>query len=112
MGSAWSTARRANAVYHLDPTEVHFAMPTTRPRHQVTETPAVEAALNRAQQRWPDLSRGQSLVRLLEVGAESLSTAESRRRDLIMELVATFEEKYATAYPEGYLSDLREDWPA
>ena len=39
-------------------------MPTTRPRHLVTETDELAAALNVAAHRWPGLSRSQLLVRL------------------------------------------------
>ena len=48
-------------------------VPTTRPRHQVTETDELAAALDEAAVRWPDLSRGRLITRLaVEENSEPL----------------------------------------
>ena len=55
-------------------------MPTTRPRHQVTETDEVARALDLAARRWPGESRGRLLVRLVEEAGEVLASDEDARR--------------------------------
>ena len=52
-------------------------MPTTRPRYQVTETPQVARALDRAAKRWPGEPRSKLLLRLVEVGAGTLEHDEN-----------------------------------
>ena len=86
-------------------------MPTTRPRHLVTETDDVAVALDAAAKRWPGLSRAQLLVRLaLEAHrAAQQSSAVRRRRRL-----AALQQHSGTltgAYGSDYLAALREDWP-
>jgi len=86
-------------------------MPTTRPRHQVTETPAVAAALDRAARRWPDEPRSRLLLRLVQMGSEALDQGieeeTARRRDA----VEATRGKYVDVFGDGYLAELREDWP-
>jgi hypothetical protein len=87
-------------------------MPTTRPRHQVTETDAVAHALDLAEKHWPGESRARLLVRLVERGAAILAAelnSERRRRE---RLIDDLSGKYAGMYPDGYLEELRKDWPA
>jgi hypothetical protein len=86
-------------------------MPTTRPRFQVTETPAVERALKVAAVQWPGASRSELVTRLFEKGADALESDKSvqleRRRRLIRDSAGHFDE----AYHAGYLEELRGDWP-
>lgn len=87
-------------------------MPTTRPRHFVTETDDLAQALDAAESRWPGLSRPQILVRLALEGhrAAQLEHAENRRR----RLAALHEHSgmLTGAYGQGYLKRLREEWPS
>lgn len=87
-------------------------MPTTRPRYQVTETPEVARALDRAAERWPGESRSMLLVRLVEVGGGLLESEEAacelRHRDAVLATAG----RYAEAFGPGYLDQLRTDWPA
>lgn len=89
-------------------------MPTTRPRHVLTETDELAAAIDDAARRWPDDrgSRARLLLRLVHEGHRALAAeraeASAERRETI--------ERTAGAgtglYPDGYLERLREDWPA
>lgn len=87
-------------------------MPTTRPRHFVTETDDLAEALDRAAKRWPGVSRPQLLVRLaLEGDRAAAATREdltTRRRAAIDELSGSL----TGVFGPGYLDDLRADWPS
>ncbi len=87
-------------------------MPTTRPRHFVTETDELATALDQAAKRWPELSRAQLIVRLAlegEVAVERQGAERiERRRNALQRLKGSFTGVYGT----GYLERLREDWPA
>ena len=86
-------------------------MPTTRPRHQVTETEELAAALDEAAARWPQLSRGQLITRLALEG--HLATVVRQRRHHSDRLAALQRHSGALTgvYPPGHLEDLRQDWP-
>ncbi|MXS75738.1 hypothetical protein CSIV_08925 [Microbacterium sp. CSI-V] len=86
-------------------------MPTTRTRTQVTHTPEIEEALRIARRRWPGENPSVLLTHLVLEGARTIEALEptltaSRRRHLDA-LIADF----AGIYPEGYLDDLRTEWP-
>lgn len=86
-------------------------MPTTRPRHQVTETPDVARALDLAAQRWPNEPRSRLLIRLVEAGSNALEEGrtESVRRRLTA--IDSTSGKYADVFTDDYLAELRQDWP-
>lgn len=87
-------------------------MPTSLPRHQVTETPQIAHAIDLAAARWPGESRASLLRRLVEAGGASLESAEDEsstaRRDAIVASSGT----YPGVFSANYLEDLRQDWPA
>lgn len=87
-------------------------MPTTRPRYQVTETPEVARALDRAAKRWPGEPRSKLLVRLVEVGGGVLENAEHAQDLAHRAAVLASAGRYAEAFGPGYLTELRADWPA
>ena len=87
-------------------------MPTIRHRFQVTETPEVARALDRAARRWPGESRSKLLVRLVEVGGDVIER-DAQADDLDhREAVLASAGRYAEAFGPDYLADLRADWPA
>ena len=88
------------------------AVPTTRPRHFVTETDELAAALDQAAERWPELSRAQLIVRLAlegEVAAERQGAEKIERRRKALERL---KGSFTGIYGPGYLEGIREDWPA
>jgi len=87
-------------------------MPTSRARHQVTETPAVARALDRAAQRWPGEPRSRLLLRLVGVGSDVLARDQQADLDAHRAAVTASSGTYADAFPVGYLAELRQDWPA
>lgn len=86
-------------------------MPTTRPRHTITETEELACALDDAAKRWPNERRARLLVRLAEEGhrvvrAQGEAEAEGRRA-----AVRRTRGVVSGAYGEDYLRRLRDDWP-
>ncbi len=88
-------------------------MPTTRPRHVITESDKVSKALDDASRRWPEDagSRSKLLLRLIEEGHHSVigerEGKAQRRRDAVAQTTGAL----SGAYGDGYLGDLRQDWP-
>lgn len=87
-------------------------MPTTRPRHFVTETDDLAKALDAAAVRWPDLSRAQLLVRLALEGHRAAERARAERRAHRIDVVRRHSGMLTGAYGPGYLERAREEWPA
>lgn len=88
---------------------VHFAVPTARPRHQITETDDIAAALDLAADRWPDEARSDLMRRLIVAGARALAESPIERT-LEIESALQSLASLTDAYPPGYLERLRADW--
>lgn len=86
-------------------------MPTTKPRHPVTETESVAHALRVARRRWPGEPSTRLLTRLIELGAAVVELDDddevARRERALSGLTAL-----AWHYPDGYLDDVRSGWEA
>ncbi|MCZ2404577.1 hypothetical protein IV498_15675 [Paenarthrobacter sp. Z7-10] len=87
-------------------------MPTTRPRHQITETPAVAHAIDQAAQRWPGEPRSKLLLRLLDAGRDALEQNDHHVNEARREAIMASSGKYSDAFGPNYLDELRQDWPA
>ena len=90
------------------------SVPTTRPRHVVTEGEAVARALDDAARRWPEDSgnRAKLLLHLVAEGHRALLDERERTDDAHRQAVARTSGALTGLYGEGYLDHLREDWPA
>ncbi len=86
-------------------------MPTTRPRHFVTETDDLSRALDDAARRWPKLSRSQLIVRLALKGHDATGIAEEEQRRERLQAVLKHSGALTGTYGPTYLSDLRNEWP-
>jgi hypothetical protein len=87
-------------------------VPTTRPRHFVTETDELSVALDAAVHRWPGLSRSQLLVRLALEGHKAAQQAHEERRRRRLAAVRQHSGMLTGAYGPDYLHELRKEWPA
>lgn len=87
-------------------------MPTTRPRHQVTETETVARAIDRAAERWPGESRAQLLLRLVDVGSDALEQHRQTDAEAHRAAVIASSGAYPDAFGPHHLAQLRKDWPA
>lgn len=86
-------------------------MTTTKPRHQVTETPGLAHALVVAARRWPEKSTSGQIAALAELGAAAVEREAAERREARRRLVEANAGGFEDAYPPGYLEELRQDWP-
>ncbi|HXB46613.1 MAG TPA: hypothetical protein VNW50_02545 [Streptosporangiaceae bacterium] len=88
-------------------------MPTTRPRHVITETEQIMRALDDAARHWPADrgNRAKLLTRLVEEGHRAV--VRQRDHDAAARRAAIDRTSAALtgAYGDNYLADLREDWP-
>jgi hypothetical protein len=101
-------------VSHRLPRCYNFAvMPTTRPRHQVTESDAVRRALQLAAERWPqDAARPSRLLRLLiERGEQAINGEHERAQRRRREAIRRHAGSGTGEYPPGYLEEVRRGWP-
>jgi hypothetical protein len=88
-------------------------VPTTRPRHVITETDEVARALDAAAERWPeDRDRRAKLVlRLLGEGYRALGEATSQVAADRREALRRTSGVLTGIYGPDYLEHLRRDWP-
>lgn len=89
-------------------------MPTTRPRHLITETDQVAQALDDAARRWPEDrgSRAKLLQHLVEEGHRALLDEAGDRRQARLAAIKRTSGSLSGVYDADYLERLREDWPA
>lgn len=99
-------------MYHLDLQWYTNNMPTARQRHQVTETPAIARAIDRAAARWPGEPRSKLLLRLIDVGNETLQQHEQVDLEAHRAAIMASSGAYPDAFSADYLAQLRDDWPA
>lgn len=88
-------------------------MPTTKPRHTLTETDELAAALDEAAHRWPEDagSRSRLLLRLVEAGQRAISEEREQERARRRTAVERTAGALTGVYPPGYLERLRYEWP-
>ena len=98
-------------VCHLNDQGYTSAMPTTRPRYQVTETDAVARALDLAAREWPDEPRSRLIRRLLALGGKVLERTQTEEQLARQIAVRETSGKYPDAFDDNYLAELRKDWP-
>jgi hypothetical protein len=89
-------------------------VPTTRPRHLITETDRVAEALDDAAQHWPDDrgSRAKLIVHLVQKGHQALLREADERRNARLTAIRRSRGAFTGSYESDYLQRLREDWPA
>lgn len=100
-------------MYHLPDKCTLCRVPTTRPRHLITESDELAAALDDAARRWPEdrHSRAKLLVHLAEAGHRALTADSQRKRTQRLTAIHSTSGALSGTYGPDYLKQLREDWP-
>jgi hypothetical protein len=95
------------------PCYTHDVMPTTRPRHTITETDEVARALSDAARRWPqDSGRpGKLLLDLLQEGHRAIAAEGERENAERRAAIERTAGVLTGVYGPDYLEQLRNDWP-
>lgn len=83
-------------------------VPTSRPRHLLTETDDIATAIDAAAPHYPGATRADVLRRLVQLGAEVIAEDQEAHR----RTVRAHAGRYPDLYPAVYLDTLRDDWPA
>jgi hypothetical protein len=88
-------------------------VPTTRPRHLITETDEVAEAIDDAARRWPEFSgsRAKLLVRLVKEGHRALTEDKNGSRAARLAAIQRTSGVLTGTYDADYLERLRADWP-
>jgi hypothetical protein len=88
-------------------------MPTARPRHTLTETDELAAALELAAQRWPEDAKRPSrlLLRLVQAGERAIAPEQRRARERRRQAIERHHGQFTGMYPSDYLEKLRSEWP-
>jgi len=79
----------------------------------ITETEQIVRALDDAARRWPADrdNRARLLVRLVEEGHRAVISQREHDAEARREAVARTSGALTGAYGDGYLAELRQDWP-
>jgi len=67
-------------------------------------------ALEVAARRWPDEPRSKLLLRLVEAGSAALRDERAEVADSRLRAIEATSGRYADAFPDDYLAELRRDW--
>lgn len=88
-------------------------MPTTKPRHAITETDEVTRALDEAARVWPEDAdaRSRLLLHLIHEGYQRILEHRRDRATRTEAAVRRTSGRLTGAYPDGYLAQLRSEWP-
>lgn len=88
-------------------------MPTSRPRHMITETDQLSHALIEAAKIWPELSGQRNLLlrKILEVGIESVQAKANQKTNARVTGVQKLAGSMDGVWPANWKKELAEDWP-
>ncbi|CAB4551895.1 unannotated protein [freshwater metagenome] len=88
-------------------------MPTTRPRHMITETDQLSEALSQAAKLWPELAGQRTLLlrKVLEVGIETIEQEATQKTKSRMAGVDKLAGSMPGVWPANWKEELAKDWP-
>jgi predicted YcjX-like family ATPase len=88
-------------------------MPTTRPRHVLTETDELSDALDKAARVWPELhdDRAALLRRLVDEGTHTVAALDAKRRQTRLSAIRETAGMFTGMWPADAVQQMREEWP-
>lgn len=86
-------------------------MPTTRPRHSITESDELTQALDHAAERWPGVPRSRLIVLLALDSDQRTRNDETRSQAVRLAAVRRHAGALTGTYPADHLQTMRDDWP-
>jgi hypothetical protein len=88
-------------------------VPTSRPRHTITESDELARALDDAAHQWPEDrdARAKLLHRLILEGHRAMQAERDTQIERRRRAVRRTSGKLTDVYPANYLEQLRGDWP-
>jgi hypothetical protein len=88
-------------------------VPTSHPRHTITQTDEVTRALEDAARRWPENRDrpAKLLLSLVREGQRAIAVEDEQATADRREAIARTSGALTGTYPRGYLGRLRRDWP-
>lgn len=88
-------------------------MPTTRPRHTITESPEIEQTLDDAAELWPELrlDRAALLRKVIEAGHETIAHSKDEAAAARRAAVHRAAGAATGAYPAEAAASLKREWP-
>lgn len=101
-------------MLHFHQSATLAPMPTTRPRHMITESEQLAHALELAGERWPEIAedKGKLIKKMLEFSAEALrkeqNSVMAQRLSKVEELAGSLED----VWPANWREEARAEWPA
>ena len=88
-------------------------MPTTRPRHMITETDQISQGLAQAAKQWPELADQRTLLlrKVIEIGLQAIELDESKHAQIRIAAVEKLAGSMDGIWPSNWKKELAEDWP-
>ena len=100
-------------VLHFGSRCYTLGMPTTRPRHMITETDRLTHALDVAAAIYPELesNRGALLRRVLDVGIDAVLAHDTQVANARKQRILELSQQMSGVWPENWREELLTEWP-
>lgn len=88
-------------------------MPTTRPRHMITETDQISQGLSQVAKQWPELADQRTLLlrKVIEIGLQAIDLEASKSQQKRVAAVKKIAGSMDGVWPANWKEELAEDWP-
>ena len=88
-------------------------MPTTRPRHMITETEHLKKTLDAAATLWPELSqeRAELLRKVLETGESAIREQAKAKSKLRKQAIENLIQDSKNIWPSNWNEARKAEWP-
>ena len=100
-------------VLHLAKECYTLRMPTTRPRHMITETDDLASALDAADRMWPECQgqRSALLRKLIDAGINVVTLSDDNAQRARQEAIHAAAGSMSGLWPKNWREQMRSEWP-